>query len=90
MADKKSALVAAMEERDELITSIDRRASGLGLEIPPIAPMAIRTGIQLDERSDAVAVISLQGLRRIDAVLQEVEQRRDQVEELHEEPRDDG
>lgn len=78
--EKRELLDKLYAEREELLRTIDERQSALGLEMPPIAPLSPWPEVKLDERGDAVAVISLQGLRRIDAMLQELEQRRESAD----------
>ncbi len=80
---KQEAMEAVLAERGELLERIRTRADVLVPGMPPMAPLApYRENVVLDERGDAVAVISLEGLRRIDAMLSELEQGRNRVAEL--------
>lgn len=89
--DRAAAQVAMLAERDELLTKIDERANGaaedggLGLDMTPIAPIGVRAGAQTEERGDAIACVDLHFLRRLDATLQELADRRAAEEARREE-----
>lgn len=65
-----------LQERADLIEMIDKRSVEMGLDFSPIAPLLVRAGSESAIRGDVVAGVDLHTLRRIDAVLQELADRR--------------
>lgn len=85
-AANAAAIRAAKEEREEITERIYDRARRLKLDIGHFGPLEPPKFTPFDQRSSGVVVISLEGLRRIDAITSELEQRREAAGETVQEP----
>ena len=75
--DRDELLAKMRAEREEIVERLNERSAALDLDLGAFTPMAIGINVPLDDRSTPIVVISLEGLRRIDAITSELEQLRE-------------
>lgn len=75
------AIRAAKAEREEIVERIYERSTRMRLDLGHFSPLEPPKYTTFDPRSGAVVTLSLEGLRRLDAITSELEQRRESAHE---------